>query len=313
MTLGEILAEIRTITADPNDVRWSLASKVNYVNQVQEALVKRGKLLMANALLGIPGPAAAPTVAGGSSGGPRVYQYTFAKLLGNNVVAETLPSPAAAVTQCAGAALTLAALPAGYTHFRIYATTPGVASGTPYLVATQASTSFTDTTPAAGALVPLLSQFTLPTWADGTSDVLLIDRVFYNGKQLELIGLDRFQGRATDFEAQTGTPWAYLYGPYGRYAIRLYPFQPTAGGVLKLFYYRRPALFVSSSLTDVPEIGIAYSMALVYGAVEKCYTKNFQQEDASKAAYYRQLMEAEFAGLLQDTDSPAVFIPGSYL
>lgn len=311
MILSDFLTEVRVLTVDASDNRWALTVKTKYLNDGQEAIVKRANLFENVASLGVAGPVAAPVAVNGGSGLPRSYQYTYAIMAGGVLVSETLPSPAVAVTKATGAQLTFGALPTGYTHIRVYANDPATGAGLLYLVATQTGTTFTDTAPLAGLLVPLVSQYTVPVASDGTTACAQVNRVELGGREIIRKNTNYFNNRVTNWRNDTGTPNYYIPSTFGLNVLRFYPFDITAESDLVLFYNQRPTLLVNT--TDLCALPPAYHMALVYYTVMMCYLRDIQQKDPAKAKIFGELYEAELSQLLMDKPSYGDSFPYRYV
>jgi hypothetical protein len=122
------------------------------------------------------------------------------------------------------------------------------------------------------ATTPANAFYTLP------ADLLSLERVTRNGEALDLTSIESFFWEG--WEAETGTPYQYIYGPYGFYALRVYPY-PAAPASLTAYYAKQlPRL---SSGTDSPSpIPAPYHIALVHYALAKAYAKDFEYKEPVK-------------------------------
>lgn len=156
-----------------------------------------------------------------------------------------------------------------------------------------------DATPTAAFYLMPGDFLTFPPGGEWRGDALWDDALRLAGLPLGRLATTYFTDRITNWESDTGTPWGYLYGPYGDRLVRNYPYRLTVESPLpRLFYCRRPNTLVAT--TDVSDLPEAYHYGIVWEAAHLCYIKDFQNANTAKADRCRAMADMEWAKMAGD-------------
>lgn len=141
-----------------------------------------------------------------------------------------------------------------------------------------------------GTQSPATAFYTVPA---GTIDVLSAYDS-QNLTELKLVTTGWLEDQDPDWESRAGNPIVMIFGEqeYGLTLARVQPYPAAALTGIKVWRTRLPATMTTGGGSPQgPEIGPEDQMAIVYGMLERAWSKEHDFQDLGKAAEYRARFE----------------------